>query len=207
MSPTQEFFIAIKAVALISYLVLVFSVIQSKAERTVRLLFSVYLSGMLFWQFTSLMVSLARTAAAALLWYNLAVAGTGTANILFYPFVRAFTKGRRGVLSVAAYASCALMFVVGILGLTWREVVIGRGGYSGPPSTTADGSSSSGRSWYFFYGCGIFVLRPQPLPRDLPGTAQPALLRARRRLLHRGSGISTNLTSLRRLSRWISRSI
>jgi PAS domain S-box-containing protein len=192
----QQFFIAIKIVAILAYLVLVISVIQSKAERSVRALFVIYVSGMLFWQFGSLWVSLAVTAKGALLWYNLMVAGTGTVNVLFYPFAKAFTKSPRGrALTIAAYACCALMFAAGILGLTWREVVIGRGGYW-VPVYNSSWLLIIGPIWYFFYGCGIVVLlrsyfrEKSPVQRNrilyvLVGAAFVVV------------GISTNLTALR----------
>jgi PAS domain S-box-containing protein len=192
----QKLFLAVKVVAMLSYLALFLSTIQSKAERSVRLLFSVYVVGMMFWQFTSLMVSLSDSAEKALLWYNLAVAGTGTVNLLFYPFARAFTKGRsRGILVTLAYVSCGLMFVAGILGLTFREVVIGRGGYW-VPVYDSKWLLIFGPIWYFFYGCGIVVLVKALFRERSPER------RNRIKYVLAGAsfvvvGISTNLTMLR----------
>ena len=131
-----------------------------------------------------------------MLWYNLAVAGTGTANILFYPFVRAFTKsGKRGGLTVAAYASCALVFAVGILGLAWREVVVGHGGYW-VPVYNSGWLLVVGPIWYFFYACGIFVLL-RSLGRETSPERRNRILYVLAGAVFIVIGLTTNLTSLR----------
>ena len=120
----------IKSVALLSYLLLALLTLRSKAESRVRFFFSVYLFGMLFWQFTSLMVNFAREPGQALFWYNLLLAGSGTFNILFFLFTRAFVGTRKQrALSFLAYVLCVGFFVSGFVGIRFNEVTPGRAGY------------------------------------------------------------------------------
>ncbi len=122
--------VVIKSIALASYFVLALVTLRSASERRVRLFFTVYLFGMLFWQFDSLMVTLARRAETALFWYNLLLAGSGTFNILFYLFTREFVGIRKQkVLSALAYVSSFCMFASGFLGIQFKEVTLGRAGY------------------------------------------------------------------------------
>jgi PAS domain S-box-containing protein len=120
----------VKFVALFCYLALALLTLRSKAERGVRVFFSIYLFGMLFWQFTSLMVNFSREAGTALFWYNLLLAGSGTFNILFFLFTRAFIGiKRQKLLSAFAYISCVGLFASGIFGIRFNQVIIGRAGY------------------------------------------------------------------------------
>ncbi|HUI69551.1 MAG TPA: histidine kinase dimerization/phosphoacceptor domain -containing protein [Spirochaetia bacterium] len=192
----QQFSIIVKIVALLSYLVLSLVVLQSKAERNVRIYFFVYLVGMLFWQFTSLMVNFSTNAATALFWYNMIIAGSGTFNILFFPFTRAFigVKGQK-VLTYFGFAACLLMLVSGLLGYGWGRVVIGRGGYW-VPVYDSSWLLIIGPIWYFFWFCGIYNLI-----RGLVTVKSPI---QRNRILYVLMGavlvivaVSTNLTPLR----------
>jgi PAS domain S-box-containing protein len=152
------FFIALKLVALLSYLALLILTLWSNAERSTRVFFSVFLFGMLFWQFTSLMVNLSRDAAMALFWYNLLIGGSGTFNILFFLFTRAFLKVKKQmVLTVCAYIVCAALLVGGLFGLQFHAVTIGRGGYYVPVFDN-DWLYALAAIAYFFWGCGIFNL-------------------------------------------------
>ena len=82
--------IIIKIIALISYVSLALLTIKSSTEIKTRRFFFIYLFGMIFWQFTSLMVHFSRTPDTARLWYNLLLAGFGLQSILYFPFTRAF---------------------------------------------------------------------------------------------------------------------
>jgi len=144
----------VKSVALVFYLVLALLTLRSRAERGVRIFFTIYLFGMLFWQFDSLMVNFARSAETALFWYNLLLAGSGTFNILFFLFTREFVGIRKQrALTVMAYLSSIAMFVSGFLGIQFKEVSLGRSGYWVPVFNT----------WmyafailsFFFWGFGI----------------------------------------------------
>ena len=151
-------FTGIKIVALLSYLVLALLALRSKAEPVVRTLFSTYIFGMSLWQLSSVLVNFSREPEAALFWYNILMASSGTYSILFFPFTRALLKIRRQkILAICSYAACAFVLVVGILGLNWRGVSPGRGGYWIPVLNTR---------WlyviftvsYFFWCYGIFNL-------------------------------------------------
>jgi len=123
-------FSAIKVAALLSYLALAFLTLRSKAEPVVRTLFTVYIFGMALGQFSSMMATFSRQAAAAVFWYNILLAGSGTYSILFFPFTRALLKiQKQKVMAVCSYAACVFVLVVGILGLQWRGVSFGKGGY------------------------------------------------------------------------------
>ena len=109
---------------------------RSKAERYTRIFFSVYLFGMLFWQFTSVMVNFSREAKTALFWYNLLVAGSGTFTVLFFPFTRAFAQDQR---PAPADRPCVRGLRgpagSGFLGIQFQEVTLGRRGTGYPCST------------------------------------------------------------------------
>jgi hypothetical protein len=155
MSTVPVVFTVVKAVALAAYAVLGLLTLRSTTGKGVRTLFFAFLAGMMFWQLTSLLASLAETERRALFWYNLLVAGSGLFNVLFFPFTRAFlgiTRQRR--LTVAAYVVGAVLAASGVLGLQFRNVVIGRGGYYVPvfdsPVLYVMGAVA-----YFFWGYGV----------------------------------------------------
>ena len=75
-------FTTIKIAAFLAYIALAFLTLRSKAERVVRTLFTVYIFGMALGQFSSVMANFSREASAALFWYNLLMAGSGTYSIL-----------------------------------------------------------------------------------------------------------------------------
>ncbi len=190
------FFTALKGVALASYLGLLLLVAQSKADKASRSFFAVFLGGMLFWQFSSLMAGLAADERQALFWYNLLIAGSGTFYIIFFPFTRALLgmKGQRA-LSALSYIACAAVFVAGILRLPWQEAVIGRGGYWIPVYSSP---------WLVVFGpisYAFWLLGIANLVRGLVREKSPVL---RNRILYVlvGAvivlvGVSTNLTPLR----------
>ncbi len=190
------FFTALKGVALASYLGLLLLVAQSKADKTSRSFFAVFLGGMLFWQFSSLMAGLAADERQALFWYNLLIAGSGTFYIIFFPFTRALLgmKGQRA-LAALSYIACAAVFVAGILRLPWQEAVIGRGGYWIPVYSSP---------WLLVFGpisYAFWLLGIVNLVRGLVREKSPVL---RNRILYVlvGAvivlvGVSTNLTPLR----------
>jgi PAS domain S-box-containing protein len=189
-------FVAIKVLALLSYLVLLLLVAMSRAEGRSRAFLAVYLGGMLFWQFASLMANLSDDAAEALLWYNLLIAGSGAFNTLFFPLTRALLgiKKQRAV-SVLAYAACAFIFVGGVLGLPWQDAVMGRGGYWVPVYSSV---------WLLILGpigFAFWFLGIVNLTRALAKEKSPA---QRNRILYvvMGAllvivGVLTNLTPLR----------
>ncbi|HET6487585.1 MAG TPA: GAF domain-containing protein, partial [Spirochaetia bacterium] len=144
----------VKLAALLSYLVLVLLILRSKAERDVRVFFSIYLFGMLFWQTTSVMVNFSQDAKTALLWYNLLLAGSGTFNILFFPFTRAFAKIKgQKFLTGFAYVACAALLGSGALGIQFQEVTLGKAGYWVPIFNRW--SYVMALVSYFFWGFGI----------------------------------------------------
>ncbi len=149
---------AIKLFALSSYLVLTLLTLRSKAAPAVRILFSIYIFGMSLWQLSSLMVNFSRGEQAALFWYNFLMASSGMYSILFFPFTQALLGiTKKKVLAFCAYIACAFVFVVGILGLQWKGVILGRGGYWIPEINSR---------WlyvviavsYFFWSYGVFNL-------------------------------------------------
>ncbi|HET7839811.1 MAG TPA: PAS domain S-box protein, partial [Rectinemataceae bacterium] len=192
----QQFSIVIKVIALVCYLILVLVVVQSRAEKNVRVFFAVYLFGMLFWQFTSLMASFSNTASSALFWYNLIIAGSGTFNILFFPFTRAFLKikGQR-LLTILGFVACAIMFATGILGLTWRQAVMGQGGYW-VPVYNSGWLLVVGPIWYMFWLCGIFNLI-RGLVREESSVQRNRILYVLVGAVLVLAAVSTNLTALR----------
>ncbi len=195
LSPIHVVSIVIKVVAIVAYLSLFFGVVLSKAERSIRLLFSIYMIGMLVWQLSSLMISLPGSAKAALVWYNLEIAG-GSVDVLFYPLALAFVRSKKArILSTLAYISCALMIVSGSLQLIWTDVVKGLGGYWVPVYNNPK-IYIAGFQWYLFYICGIVVLL-----RSLSREKSPERRNRLFYMLLGGVlvvlGLSTNLTPLR----------
>ena len=148
----------LKIVALASYLTLVLLTLRSGAERSARYFFSIYLFGILSWQFCSVMVNLTRSPATALIWYNLLLAGSGSWTILFFPFTRAFVRiATQKVLAACAYASCAAILVAGVFGRPFREVIMGKAGYWVPVYNSPLLPVVAGIS-YLFWGVGVFNL-------------------------------------------------
>ncbi len=119
----------IKIVALMSYIILALLTLRSGTEARVRRLFFIYLFGMIYWQFTSLMVNFSKNTQTALFWYNLILSGTGIYSILFFPFTLAFLgiKGQKK-LTYFAYLACIFSAIIGLTGLAYRNVYIGQGG-------------------------------------------------------------------------------
>ncbi len=148
----------IRFIALSSYLVLALLTLRSRADRSVRTSFVVYISGMLFWQFASLIVSLSHSPEVALVWYNLLVTGVGVYSILFFPFTRALLgiKGQKR-LSLLAYVGCALVLAGGILGMQIPGVEIGLGGYFVPEMGDPALYATVG-IFFFFWGYSLFNL-------------------------------------------------
>jgi PAS domain S-box-containing protein len=186
----------IKGVALLSYVALALLTLRSRAETPVRILFSIYLLGMLFWQSTSLVVNFSASPESALMWYNLLIAGSATFNALFFPFSRAFLRIRgQKVLTVLSYASCVIIFVGGVLALPFHSVTIGRGGYWVPVYDSI-WLYILGPFGFFFWLCGIVNLVRGLLREKSP------VQRNRIAYLLVGAcivllGVTTNLTALR----------
>jgi PAS domain S-box-containing protein len=148
----------LKIIALGSYIFLGLLALRSNTEKNIRLFFSVFLFGMIFWQFTSLMVNYAKEKETALFWYNLLVSGSGLFNVLFFPFTRAFlgiTKQKK--LNYLAYFTAVFIMVSGFLGLQFQDVYMGRAGYY-VPSFNNIRLYIMGLIAYFFWGYGVFNL-------------------------------------------------
>ncbi len=148
---------AIKFLALIGYMVLLLVCVRSRVAARLKLHFALYLLGLGFWQLTSFILTITRDPHAALFWYNMEVSGLGLQSVIFLPLTRAFlqVRSRRGV-SIAAYAACVAVMVVGFLGISFSGVVLGGAGYFIPTLTPAAyGVSLVG---YFFWIWGIYGL-------------------------------------------------
>ncbi len=145
----------IKAVALGCYLILEWLNLRSSTPQRLRRLFAVYLFGMIYWQFTSLMVNFSRQPETALLWYSLLVSGSGTFNVLFFPFTRAFLGIRRQRrAALLAYLVAVLLLAAGALRLPFESVYMGRAGYYVPAFTTRI-PYVMGSVAYLFWGYGV----------------------------------------------------
>ena len=147
----------IKIVALMSYIILALLTLRSDAEARVRRLFFIYLFGMIYWQFTSLMVNFSKNTQTALFWYNLILSGTGIYSILFFPFTLAFLgiKGQKK-LTCFAYLACIFSAIIGLTGLAYRNVHIGQGGIYVPEFNNVVYLLVIVES--FFWGYGVFNL-------------------------------------------------
>lgn len=192
----QNLATAVKLVALASYLALALLTLRSAAAPRIRVFFSIYLFGMLFWQAGSAGVNFARDAGTALTLYNVMLAFSGLYTILFFPFTRALLeiKGQR-VLTALAYLACALQFASGLAGHQLNEVALGRAGYWVPVYSSPLMYAFSGLS-FAFWGLGFANLvralrrKPSPVQRNriryiLIGAAVTIV------------GAATNLTALR----------
>ncbi len=147
----------IKTAALLSYVVLALLTIRSNAGRRLRTIFFVYLFGMIYWQFASLMVNLSRTAEQALFWYNIIASGTGLYSVLYYPFARAFVGKKHGnPLTYVAYACSLAMILIGVTGIGYTGVRMGRAGIYVPEF--GDFVIIPGLVGYLFWAVGILVL-------------------------------------------------
>ena len=148
---------SIKIAALGSYMFLIMLTVTSDAQQTVRRFFYLYLFGMIYWQFVSLMVNFSTGPERALFWYNLFIPGTGFYSVLFFPFTRAFLGiKRQKVLVWLSYAFLAFLIAVGFAGLTFEGVRMGQAGIYVPlyrPFVYVIGSGG-----YFFWGAGVFNL-------------------------------------------------
>jgi len=125
--------ITIKIIALLSYLTLAFLTVKSNTGSNVRRFFSIYLFGMIFWQFTSLMVNFSKDPETAMFWYNLLLAGFGLQSVLYFPFTRAFLNiEKQKTLTYISYFICVVVLIFGLSGLGNESVIIGKGGYYVP---------------------------------------------------------------------------
>jgi hypothetical protein len=149
--------IIIKIVALTSYAVLALLTLKSKTEINVRRFFFVYLFGMTFWQFTSLMVHFSTDVNKALFWYKLLLAGFGLQTVLYFPFTRAFLKiEKQAKLTYISYFLCVVLLVYGLTGIGYKAIIIGKGGYYVPEySSMLYPVIAVG---YFFWGFGVYNL-------------------------------------------------
>ena len=120
-----------------SYIFLVLLSLRSDSDIKIRRLFNIYLVGMIYWQFVSIMVNLSNTAETALFWYNLLISGTGLYSVLYFPFTRAFLgikKQKR--FAILAYAVALGIFIFGLTGLTFTEARMGDFGTYVPEFTS-----------------------------------------------------------------------
>ena len=147
----------IKIAALLSYAFLVLLVFRSSAPINVRRYFFVYIFGMIYWQFASLMVNFSSTQANALFWYNMFIPGTGLYSVLFFPFTRAFLriKGQKK-LTVLAFLTCLALVGVGSSRITFDAVRMGNAGIYVPDLTIV--VYFIGPAGYFFWCLGVFNL-------------------------------------------------
>ena len=147
----------IKSTALASYIFLVVLTARSETQVKVRRFFYIYLIGMIYWQFVSLMVNFSSTAKQALLWYNLLISGTGLYSVIFFPFTRAFLGiKRQRKLAFTSYIAAFGMFVLGLTGVTFTSVRMAHTGMYIPEFTTVVYILSP--FGYFFWGLGVFNL-------------------------------------------------
>ncbi|MBN1242344.1 MAG: PAS domain S-box protein [Spirochaetales bacterium] len=192
----QNLATAVKLVALASYLALALLTLRSAAAPRIRVFFSIYLFGMLFWQAGSAGVNFARDPGTALTLYNLMLAFSGLYTILFFPFTRALLgiEGQR-IQTALAYLVCAVQFASGLAGLQLDTVELGRAGYWVPVYSSRLMYVLSGLS-FLFWGLGFANLvralarKPSPVQRNriryiLIGAAVTIV------------GAATNLTPLR----------
>ena len=127
--PKLLFSLTIKAIAVATYLFLLLFISTTKHIKA-RTHFVVYLSGMLLWQVYLFALTLTKSPVRALVLYNLLVGAAALANILYFPFVRAFlgTKKHK-ILAISAYPAALLIFQLGLFGWVIREVVMGKGNF------------------------------------------------------------------------------
>ena len=147
----------IKSTALASYIFLVVLTVRSDTQAKVRRFFYIYLIGMIYWQFVSLMVNFSTTPRQALFWYNLLISGTGLYSVIFFPLTRAFLgiDGQRK-LALSSYITAFGIFVLGLTGVTFTSVRMGQTGMFIPEFTTVVYILTP--FGYFFWGLGVFNL-------------------------------------------------
>jgi PAS domain S-box-containing protein len=148
----------LKIAALLNYVILVLITLRSNSTRQVKLFFSIYLSGMTFWQFSSLMVNFTSDPQTAIVWYNLIFSGSGLFSVLFFPLTRALLNiKKQRVLAVVSYAVCLFVVATGILGVPITHVAMGESGYYVPVLDSII-VAIVGLIPLFFWGLGVVNL-------------------------------------------------
>ena len=123
----------VKLLALIGYAALFFVLVRSRIAVALRITFALYLFGLGFWQLTSLVVTIVRDPATALVWYNLQSIGVSLQSFIFLPLTRAFLGHRRHrAIDIAVYACSAASIAMGISQVMVHSVVLGTAGYFVP---------------------------------------------------------------------------
>ncbi len=149
--------VIVKIIGLISYVILALLALKSHTDIKVRRFFFIYLFGMIFWTFTSLMVHFSKNADTALFWYNLLLSGFGLQSILFFPFTRAFLKiEKQKILTYLSYAACLSILVIGLSAPLFKTAYIGKAGYYIVELHTTIYLLST--VVYFFWGYGVYNL-------------------------------------------------
>ncbi len=184
----------IKLLALIGYAILLLVCIRSRVAQALKLHFALYLLGLGFWQFTSLILTITRNPHAALFWYNMQVASLGLQSVIFLPLTRTFLQIKRNRwISISAYAVCVAVIAVGLLGIAFSGVVVGEAGYFIPTLTPAAYGFSL--LAYFYWGWGVYAL-VAGLRRERLSLQRSRILYVLVGALTVMAGIATNYTPL-----------
>ena len=83
-----------KIIGLVCYLGLVYIALRRGLRIRVNRYFVTYLTSMVYWQTTALMVSLSNSASAALFWYRLLLVGLAAQFLIYFLFTQAFLNIR-----------------------------------------------------------------------------------------------------------------
>ncbi|HUJ77091.1 MAG TPA: hypothetical protein VL359_19655, partial [bacterium] len=123
----------VKLLALVGYTILLWALARSRVTPSLKLHFGLYLLGLGFWQLTSFVLTLPRSASSAVTWYNLQFGAAAMQMAVFVPLARVFL-GLRGFrwASAISYVAAGASLVVGGLQLVVYQVVPGSAGYYVP---------------------------------------------------------------------------
>jgi signal transduction histidine kinase len=147
----------ISLVALAGYMALIVISLHQNGRRQVNRAFLLYLSAMLFWQLSAVMVTFINDPRAALVWYRLMTAGMAGQFIFYCFFVLAFTEAKQ---QRPIYTAGWIMFIFLLLSsptdLIIKDVVLSTTGIYVPTFGTL--VPMVGLITFFYLAYGIYQL-------------------------------------------------
>jgi signal transduction histidine kinase len=147
----------ISLVALAGYMALIVISLRQNGRRQVNKAFLLYLTAMLFWQLSAVMVTFIDTPGAVLVWYRLMTAGMAGQFIFYCFFVLVFTEARRQrPIFIAGWILFIFLLLSSLSDLIIKDVVLSTTGIYVP--TFGQLVPLLGLITFFYLSYGVFHL-------------------------------------------------
>jgi signal transduction histidine kinase len=147
----------ISLVALAGYMALIVISLRQNGRRQVNKAFLLYLTAMLFWQLSAVMVTFIDTPGAVLVWYRLMTAGMAGQFIFYCFFVLVFTEARRQrPIFIAGWILFIFLLLSSLSDLIIKDIVLSTTGIYVP--TFGQLVPLLGLITFFYLSYGVFHL-------------------------------------------------